>query len=214
LKNGTIQQKGKNFEISKFKMRIDALFSKLQILGAVGYYEGGPERGVNACLEGVSKETEEKVDVLETRRKEVNRFVLGRLYRERLKETEHIQWFDAGDAYAGMGTKVIGQFCSFLSYQTRLIKPNKYIMGFVNVPKEIPNWGMLEERFVKASVRAPKTVQQLIDDGKLLGAVSLLDKASDGFGLADGHQYAASIIVPNDKKQTLIENAEKLMSIH
>jgi hypothetical protein len=57
-------------------------------------------------------------------------------------------------------------------------------------------------------------VQQLIDDGKLLGAVSLLDKASDGFGLADGHQYAASIIVPNDKKQTLIENAEKLMSIH
>ena len=214
LKNGTIQQKGKNFEISKFKMRIDALFSKLQILGAVGYYEGGPERGVNACLEGVSKETEEKVDVLEARRKEVNRFVLGRLYRERLKETEHIQWFDAGDAYAGMGTKVIGQFCSFLSYQTRLIKPNKYIMGFVNVPKEIPNWGMLEERFVKASVRAPKTVQQLIDDGKLLGAVSLLDKASDGFGLADGHQYAASIIVPNDKKQTLIENAEKLMSIH
>jgi hypothetical protein len=36
-----------------------------------------------------------------------------------------------------------------------------------------------------------------------------LDKASEGFGVADGHQYAANVTVPIDKKQTLIENAEK-----
>jgi hypothetical protein len=104
---------------------------------------------------------------------------------------------------------VIGQFCSFLAYQTRLIKTNKYILGFVNVPSEIPNWGKLKEKFVKASVRVPKSMQSLIDNGKLPGAVNLLDKASEGFGIADGHQYAASVIVPIDKKQTLIENAEK-----
>jgi len=211
-KKGIIEQKGKNFEITKFKTRIDTLFSKLQILGAAGYYEDGPKIGVNACLDGLSKKAEEMVDMLEARRKEVNRLILGRLYRERLKETGHIQWFDAGNAYAGMGTKVIGQFCSFLSYQARLINPNKYIMGFVNVPKEIPDWGMLREEFVKASVRAPKIVQQLIDNGKLLGAINLLDKASEGFGIADGHQYAASIIVPTGMKQALIENAEKLLS--
>jgi single-stranded DNA-specific DHH superfamily exonuclease len=208
-KNGTVQQKGKSFEIAKFKTRLDNLFSKLQILGAVGYYEGGPEIGINACLEGLSKEAEEKVNALENKRKEANRRLLGRLYRERLKETEHLQWFDAGDMYAGMGTKVIGQFCSFLAYQTRLIKPNKYILGFVNVPSEIPNWGKLKEKFVKASVRVPKTLQSSIDNGKLPGAVNLLDKASEGFGVADGHQYAANVIVPIDKKQTLIENAEK-----
>jgi hypothetical protein len=208
-KNGTVQQKGKSFEIAKFKTRLDNLFSKLQILGAVGYYEGGPEIGINACLEGLSKEAEEKVNALENKRKEANRRLLGRLYRERLKETEHLQWFDAEDMYAGMGTKVIGQFCSFLAHQTRLIKPNKYILGFVNVPSEIPNWGKLKEKFVKASVRVPKTLQSLIDDGKLPGAVNLLDKASEGFGVADGHQYAANVIVPIDKKQTLIENAEK-----
>jgi hypothetical protein len=208
-KNGTVQQKGKSFEITKFKTRLDNLFSKLQILGAVGYYEGGPEIGIKACLEGLSKEAEEKVNALENKRKEANRRLLGRLYRERLKETEHLQWFDAGDMYAGMGTKVIGQFCSFLAYQTRLVKPNKYILGFVNVPSEIPNWGKLKEKFVKASVRVPKTLQSSIDDGKLPGAVNLLDKASEGFGVADGHQYAANVIVPIDKKQTLIENAEK-----
>ncbi|MEM3700499.1 MAG: DHH family phosphoesterase [Candidatus Bathyarchaeia archaeon] len=208
-KNGIVQQRGKSFEITKFKTRLDSLFSKLQILGAVGYYEKGPEIGVNACLEGLSKETEEQINALENKRKDVNRRLLGRLYRERLKETEHIQWFDAGDMYSGMGTKVIGQFCSFLAYQTRLIKPNKYILGFVNVPSEIPNWGKLKEKFVKASVRVPKNMQSLIDEGKLPGAVNLLDKASEGFGVADGHQYAANVTVPIDKKQTLIENAEK-----
>jgi single-stranded DNA-specific DHH superfamily exonuclease len=214
LKNGIIRQKGKSFEITKVKMRVDAFFSKLQILGAVGYYDGGPEIGINACLEGLSKEAEDKVNVLEARRKEANRRVLGRLYRERLKETEHIQWFDAGDMYAGMGTKVIGQFCSFLSYQTRLIKPDKYILGFVNVPPEIPGWGKLEEKFVKASVRVPKTMQTLIDSGKLPGAVNLLDRASEDFGIADGHQYAASVILPMDKKQVLIKNAEKIIDAH
>ena len=212
LKGGVVQQKGKSFEITKFKTRINTLFSKLQILGAVGYYEGGPETGIDACLEGLSKEVEEKTAVLEARRKEVNRRLLGRLYRERLKETEHIQWFDAGNMYAGMGTKVIGQFCSFLSYQARLVKPYKYIMGFVNVPPEIPGWGKLKESFVKASVRVPKAMQPLINKGKMLGAVNLLVAASEGFGVADGHQYAASVVVLENKKMLLVENAEKAAS--
>jgi len=214
LKNGVIRQKGKNFEITKYGVRLDAFFAKLQILGAAGYYEAGPEIGIEACLEGLNKEAEEKVNLLEARRKEANRRVLGRLYRERLKETEHIQWFDAGDMYAGMGTKVIGQFCSFLSYQARLVKPNKYILGFVDVPPEVPNWGRLRESLVKASVRVPKSLQTLIDSGKLLGAVNLLDMASEGFGMADGHQYAANVIVPNAQKQRLLQNAEHAIHTH
>jgi len=214
LNENVVQQKGKGFEITKFKTRLNTLFSKLQILGAVGYYEGGPEIGVNACLKGLTKELEEKINVLETRRKEANRRLLGRLYRERLKETEHIQWFDAGDMYSGMGTKVIGQFCSFISYQARLVKPNKYILGFINVPPEIPRWGRLSERFVKASIRVPKTLHPLIKEGKILGAVNLLVEASADFGVADGHQYAASVVVPEKKKMLLVENAEKVASSH
>jgi len=209
LKNGIVQQKGKNYEITKFKIRVNPLFSKLQILGAVGYYEGGPEIGINVCLEGLSKDAKDRVNALETRRKEVNRRLLGRLYRERLKETRHVQWFDAGSMYVGMGVKVIGQFCSFLSYKARLIKPNKCILGFVDVPREIPGWGKLEGNFVKGSIRVPKAMQSQIEEGKLMGAANLLDKASEGFGIADGHQYAASVLVPTDKKQILVENAER-----
>jgi hypothetical protein len=109
---------------------------------------------------------------------------------------------------------VIGQFCSFLSYQTRLIKPDKYILGFVNVPPEIPGWGKLGEKFVKASVRVPKAMQSQIDSGKFLGAVNLLDKASEGFGIADGHQYAANVVVPTDKTQLLLQNAEDAATAH
>ena len=155
LKNGVVQQKGKSYEITRFHVRIDQLFSKLQILGAAGYYEGGPEMGIKACLEGLSKEITEKANALEAKRKEANRRLLGRLYHERLKETKHIQWFDAGNMYAGMGTKVIGQFCSFLSYQMRLIKPNKYILGFMNVQPEIPGWGKLKKKLSLIHISEP-----------------------------------------------------------
>lgn len=210
LKNRVVQVKGKSHEIAKLGIRIDDLFSKLQILGPVGYYEGGPELGIKTCIEGLTENVKVKIDELEAKRKEINKRLLARLYRERLKETNHIQWFDAADMYTGMGTKVIGQFCSFLSYQTRLIKPDKYILGFVNVPPEIPNWGKLKQKLVKASVRVPKTMQKLIDEGKLLGAAQLLTKASEGFGFADGHKYAANVIVTFDKKETLIEKAEEI----
>jgi len=212
IKNGVVRGEEKKIEIVKFGTRIDSLFSKLQILGAVGYYEGGPELGIKACLEGITDQVKKKIDEWEERRKEVNKHLIVRLYRERLKETDHIQWFDAGDMYKGMGTKVIGQFCSFLSYQRRLIKPNKYIFGIVNVPPDIPNWGKLKETFVKISVRVPENMQTLINQGKTPGAVNLLIEASKGFGIADGHEYAANVVVPIDKKEDLLRNAEEILS--
>ena len=211
IKNGVVQGEGKKIKIAKFGTRIHSFFSKLQILGAVGYYEGGPELGIKACLEGITDQAKQKISELEERRKKVNKRLIARLYRGRLEETDHVQWFDAGDMYNGMGTKVIGQFCSYLSYQRRLVKPNKYIFGFVNVPPEIPNWGKLKRAFVKISVRIPRNMQTLIDQGKTLGAVNLLIEASKGFGIADGHEYAANVVVPVDKKEDLIRNSEEIL---
>jgi len=121
-KNGIVKVDGDKIAIVKLDIRVDNLFAKLQILGAVGYYDGGPEIGVQVCLTGLSDQIKEKIEEWEEKRKNVNKRIIGWLSRQRLKETEHLQWFDAGDLYKGMGTKVIGQFCSFLSYQTRLVK--------------------------------------------------------------------------------------------
>lgn len=213
VETGVVRVVGKKIEVVKLGLRVDPLFSKLQILGAVGYYSGGPQLGIQVALEGLSDQIKQKVAEWEEQRKAVNKRLLARLYHERLKETEHIQWFDSDDMYKGMGTKVIGQFCSFLSYQTRLIKPDKYIFGFMNVPKEIPNWGKLKESLVKVSVRVPKRLKSMIDEGKMPSAVNLLLHASEGFGVADGHQYAANVVVPVDKKEVLIENAEKAATL-
>jgi len=208
LRKGIVKASGKSLRIVNPEARVDDLFAKLQILGAVGYYENGPALGVQACLEGISEEIKQKIDKWEEKRKQVNKQLILRLYRERLKETEHIQWFDAGDMYKGMGTKVIGQFCSFLSYQGKLIKPDKYIFGFVNVPPEVPGWGKLKGELSKVSVRVPKGLHALIEQGKMLGAADLLIKASEGFGVADGHKYAANVVIPREKKETLIEKAD------
>jgi len=210
VENGVVRVEGKKTEIAKLGISVESLFSKLQILGATGYYEGGPELGIKAGLEGVTDEIKRKIEELEGRRKEANKRLLARLYRERLRETDHIQWFDAGNVYQGMGTKVIGQFCSFLSYQKRLIKPNKYILGVMNVQPEVPGWGKLKGRLAKASVRVPKYMQTPIDEGKIPSAVDLLIEASKGFGVADGHKYAANVIIPVDKKEVLIEKAEEV----
>ncbi|NIR87670.1 DHH family phosphoesterase [Candidatus Bathyarchaeota archaeon] len=210
VENGVVRVEGKKTKIMNLGISVENLFSKLQILGATGYYEGGPELGIKACLEGITDEIRREIKELERRRKQANKRLLARLYRERLRETAHIQWFDAGDMYRGMGTKVIGQFCSYLSYQRRLIKPNKYILGFMNVHPEVPSWGRLKGKLAKASVRVSRDTQRLIDKGKMLGAVDLLTKASKGFGVADGHKYAANVVVPVDKKDALIEKAEEV----
>lgn len=209
LKNGVVKVVGKKIEVIKLGISVNTLFSALQILGPVGYYTRGPELGIKACLEGITPEIKRELDKLESKRKEANKKLLSKLYREGLKETAHIQWFDAEDTYAGMGTKVIGTFCSFLSYQTRVVKPDKYIIGITNMSPEIPGWGELQGSLIKASVRVPKELQRLIDQGKMPSAVGLLREASKGFGVADGHEFAANIIAASSMKQTLIENLEK-----
>lgn len=214
VKNDVVRVEKKKIEIVKFGTSIKNFFSKLQILGPVGYYEGGPELGIQACLAGITDDVKQKLRELEERRKAVNKRLIIRLYRERLKETDHIQWFDAGDVYKGMGSKVIGQFCSYLSYQKRLIKPNKYIIGIMDVSSEIPGWGKLKGTLAKASVRVPRNMQTLIDQRKTPSAVDLLVKASKGFGVADGHQYAANTVIPLDKKETLINNTERVLGTH
>ncbi len=209
VKNGVVRVDGGRIEIVKLEMRVDDLFAKLQILGAVGYYEGGPALGVSAALNGLSADVKKKVEEWEARRKSVNRRVLGWLAKKGLSETDCLQWFDVGDLYRGMGTKVIGQFCSFLSYQGRLVKPDKYIFGFMNLPLVVPGWsGRLRESLVKVSVRVPQRLRQLIDANEMPNAVDLVTRASEGFGIPDGHKYAANVVVPADKKDELLKRAD------
>ena len=210
-RNEVIQVKGKSLRIRKLGTTVKELFSKLQILGAVGYYQGGPEMGVKAAVDGLTAEIREFTEKLEAKRKEANKALLERLRRGGLNETEHIQWFDAGDAYRGMGAKTIGTFCSYLTYQ-RIINPRKYLLGFMHLEPRIPGYGELRGDYAKASVRTPKTLSKFVDGGRMPTAVKLLEESTSGFGIAaDGHAYAASVVLPSDMKQRMVEKAEEFI---
>jgi len=212
LGNGVIKAKGKSYIISKFDISVKDLFSKLQILGSVGFYIGGPVLGVKVCLEGLTEEAKRLVEDLEEKRKKVNRRIIAMLYKKGFNETEHIQWFDVGDAYKGMGTKTIGTLCSYISYQRKLIKQEKYIIGIMNMEPEIPNFGKLSKEYSKVSVRVPRLLKKLVDRGEMPFAVELLHEATGNFGLAvDGHAYAASCIIPRELKNEMINLAEKFI---
>jgi len=68
-------------------------------------------------LEGFNEEINEKIEKLEDKRKKANKKLFSKILREKLNSTQHLQWFHAGNIFEGMGTKVLGSFCSFLSYQ-------------------------------------------------------------------------------------------------
>lgn len=208
LRNKIVLQKNEKLYVPKINMFIDDLFSKLQILGSAGYYRGGPELGIKLCLNGETEEISKVVKELESKRKNANKKMLSKLYSEGIKQSKYTQWFDANDIFSGMGTKTIGTFCSYLSYQKKIINPNKFIVGFINMPSEIPGFGEIKEKYVKISIRAPEPLRSKIDDGIVPSAINILSVAVNGHGIADGHTYAASAIVSREYKDEIIRKID------
>ncbi|MGB9895525.1 MAG: DHH family phosphoesterase [Thermoproteota archaeon] len=209
-RKGYIKKKGNDYSITKLNTTLGEMFSSLQILGSVGYYSQGPEIGIKAAISGIDTSIEEKIKSLEFKRKSANKKLIEALSKGSLKKLNRIQWFDASKFFKGMGTKVLGTFCSYLSYQTRIIDQDKYIVGIVDMPSEIPNWGKLEKEYCKISARAPKKLQELIRSKKSISVVDLLVKSSSPYGFADGHDFAASAIVTKGSEAEVIKKMDGL----
>ncbi|MCW1296073.1 MAG: DHH family phosphoesterase [Candidatus Parvarchaeota archaeon] len=213
IKNKILRVDGKKLIINKFNLDIKEVFSMLQVLGPVGYYKNGPELGIKLCFDGLDDEIKERFKELEESRKVANKKLLNKIMREGLNQTKHLQWFDAGDIYKDMGTKVIGTFCSYLSYQRRFIKPFKYILGFTNMRDDIPGYGKLKNHYVKVSMRAPSMLQEYINKNKSPSTVELLKKTCEKIdGIADGHAVAASAAILANKKEALIDEIESFFA--
>ncbi|MCW1301170.1 MAG: DHH family phosphoesterase [Candidatus Nanoarchaeia archaeon] len=201
LDRGVVIRKKSKLYVKKLGIGCEELFSILQVLGAAGYYSGGPRLGIRACLNGIDEEVGKFLKEVEELRKKANRRMLAILSKQGLRKEGRVQWFSTGKIYEGMGTKVIGQFCSFLAHQRKLIDQDKYIVGFMDVPSSIPGFGNLSEKYVKVSVRVPEGLKRRIELGELKSAVHLLLEASrEVGGIADGHQFAASAILPKRKE--------------
>lgn len=168
----------------------------LNVLGSVGYYRDGPILGVRGCIEGFDSRIVETSKRFEEERKSANQKMLAKIREKGLSQLKNVQWFHAHDTYKGMSGKVVGSFCSYLSYQ-RQVNPMKYLIGMMNVPAEIPAWGRLPSPMVKVSGRVTQSLAKQIEDGKRPPLSEILPRACEkagGFG--DGHTVAASGVFP------------------
>jgi len=183
----------------------------LSVLGSVGYYTGGPEEGVKACLEGLDEKTENLIVKLEEKRRKANQRMLEKLRREGLNQLNQIQWFHAYDNFKDMGTKVIGSFCSYLSFQQKIVSPEKYVVGIMNMKSTIPGFGFLSQEYVKVSARAPKKLGLLVEQGKKPPLSKVLPEACKQFGgFGDGHSVAASGVFLKGKENDFVKALDSL----
>jgi single-stranded-DNA-specific exonuclease len=183
----------------------------LNVLGSVGYYRHGPETGIKACIDGFDKQTVGQADRLEEERKNANRKMVSIIRERGLSQLKNVQWFHAGDNYDGMSGKVVGSFCSYLSYQ-RYVNPIKYLVGMMNIPPGIPGWGRLLSPLVKVSGRAPQPLGKMIEAGKRPPLSKILpDSCTKLGGFGDGHTVAASGVFPIGHEEAFLEALDALV---
>jgi single-stranded-DNA-specific exonuclease len=210
---GLVRESGKGglkIEVAGMNFTRTRASSIFNVLGSVGYYRNGPEMGVEACTIGFSERTIEMAKMFEEERKQVNRKMLSTITKEGLSQKKNIQWFNAHDAYRGMGGKVVGSFCSYLRYQ-RVVNPARYLIGMMNVPPDIPGWGNLSSPMVKVSGRAPQILTTLIEKGTKPPLSKVLPESCSRIGgFGDGHSVAASGVFPLGKEEAFLDEIDRL----
>jgi len=186
----------------------DRLSAKLTTLGSVGYYADGPKKALEACIR---KELDEgEIERLEEYRKQVFSKVMAELRRHGITRGERVQWFSVGDSFAGMGTKVLGTFTSILAYRG-FVDQKKYLVGFMNFPRTIPQLGELEGEWTKLSARAPKLLAELISKEAMPPVSRLVVEATSYVGgHGDGHSTAASGLIPKGTEDDFLKKMEEI----
>jgi hypothetical protein len=184
----------------------------LDVLGGVGYYQKGPDMGVQVCLEGVSPESDHLVEELKAVRMKIFNEEIARLQTGGMKKAPHIQWFHVEKRFFPMGVKMIGAFCDAIK-DTNHIDPLKYLAGFQIIPDEIPGFGAIRFNEVKISMRVSPYMEGEIRSGKAMGLNILLPEATERLGgFSDAcHSLTAATTVAIGKEEKLIEEMEKII---
>ena len=185
---------------------------ELTTLGAVGYYLDGPKLGIQACLEGPSEVTEQKLQGLKEIQERAFSNTLEELGKGGLRQTPYVQWFHVHDGFAPMGVKVIGEFCMQIRDKP-FVDPQKYLAGFQNMPQTIPELGEFNWELVKVSLRIPSPLEVQIVRGEKPGLSYLVPEAAKAVdGSIDAcHDYAGAALIPAGEEERFITKLNELI---
>jgi single-stranded-DNA-specific exonuclease len=207
-------QNGEQYFLNRSKGQVPIIEfgDYLDILGGVGYYQGGPDMGVRVCLEGLSPESDHMVEELKAIRTRNFREEIEKLESSGLKKTPNIQWFHVQKRFFPMGVKMIGAFCDAIK-DTNLVDPRKYIAGFQIIPDEIPGFEPIKFNQVKISMRVSPYMEGEIRAARAMGLNILLPEATNRLGgFSDAcHSLTAATTVAIGKEEQLIEEMEKII---
>jgi len=208
-------EKGERYihKSAKGDIPYDELAAYLEILGAVGYYQSGPDMGVRVCFNGISRESDRMVEGLKAIKKRAFDAEIARIRGGSFKKSPHIQWLHVEDRFSPMGVKMIGVFCDAIR-DTAHIDPQKYIAGFQIIPNEIPGFGPITFDEVKISMRVSAYMEQEIRSGRAMGLNVLLPEATNRLGgFSDAcHSLTAATTVAIGKEEKLIEEMERVLN--
>ena len=178
---------------------------RLTNLGTVGYERKGYRKGIRACLEGFDEGTIAEAEELEKIKKEKFENAIRHLRSGGLNIDGHVQWFHLQDMFSPMGVKAVGEFCQLIKDMS-FIKEDKYLIGFQNCSKYIPDLGDVEWSAVKVSGRIPTLLERKVLSGEAPGYEIIFPRASQVVGgVADAtHKIAAATLIDRGKEKEFI----------
>jgi hypothetical protein len=190
----------------------DEFGAYLDTLGAAGYYQNGPDRGVKVCLEGTTPESDQMLRELKAVQAKAFDEEMQRIKSGALKKTKHIQWFQVENRFRPMGVKMIGVFCDAIK-NSDLVDPGRYVAGYQIIPAEIPGFGPIPMSDVKISMRVSAYLEKEIRSGNAMGLDILLPEATNKLGgFSDAcHTLTAATTVAIGKEEMLIAEMEKIL---
>jgi hypothetical protein len=191
---------------SRGPVACDVLGSYLDTLGGAGYYQNGPDMGIEVCLKGASAESDGMLKKLHVIQEKAFEKEISKIHSEGLTKTAHIQWFHVMNRFAPMGVKMIGVFCDAIK-NSKYVDPQRYLAGFQIIPNEIPCYGPIELNEVKISMRVSAQIAAEIRASKKMGLNILLPEATNklgGFSDACHSLTAATTVAIGKEKQLTI----------
>ncbi len=196
------------------RLPVDRLARELDTLGGAGYADGGPEMGIEVCLEGRSPASFEMLHRLRKIQDRAFAEEVRRIRDGEMISTSRIQWIHVRRRFAPMGVKMIGAFLDGVK-NTLDVDPEKYLAGFQMIPSEVPGIGAFDFGAVKVSMRVSDLMGEGIRSGRVLGLDVLLPQATARVGgFSDAcHSLTAATTVPIGSEERLIDEMEMILDV-
>ena len=206
---------GERYSLLTPNGRVDcsAVARDLDTFGGAGYQRGGPEMGIEVCLEDPTSESDAMLGELRNIQERIFAGEIERVREGGWNRSTHIQWLHVHDRFVPMGVKMIGVFLDAIRNSDD-VDPDRYLAGFQIVPDEIPGIGAFDFGQVKISMRVADSMEKGIRSGEVLGLDILLPEATARVGgFSDAcHSLTAATTVAVGREEELIVQMEEILS--